>query len=63
MTTLSYFSRVLDAAGLPKDMSEKRKRALHQRERDTFAATITRLATADDLNDYLTISTDPIAFL
>lgn len=63
VTTLSYFSRVLDAAGLPKEMSEKRKRALHQRERDTFAATITRLATADHLNDYLTISTDPIAFL
>lgn len=63
VTTLSYFSKVLDAAGRPKDMSEKRKQELHQRERNMFATTVTTLAAADRLDHLLTISNDPIALM
>ena len=62
-TTLSYFARVLDAAGLPKEMSERRKRELHKRERRVFGSTIEKLAAADGFSGHVLVSVTPIAFL
>lgn len=62
-TTLSYFARVLDAAGLPKEMSERRKRELHKRERQVFGSTIEKLAAADGFKGQVMVSAEPIAFL
>lgn len=62
-TTLSYFARVLDAGGRPKEMSERRKRELHKRERGVFGSTITNLAATDGFSDQVSVSTEPIAFL
>jgi hypothetical protein len=63
MTTLSYFARVLDAAGSPKEMDEDRRAALHRRERGVFIHTIQRLVKADGLGEGVRVSAEPIAFL
>jgi len=63
VTTLSYFAKVLDAAGFPKDMKESRKAELHSRERKVFLETIKKLVEADGLIKRIRVSAEPIAFL